>query len=267
MSANEAPKASILPIAPTCLSLVGMDRSDVAQLRYRIETIREVRRSLEDDFDLREHHSGKAMMWYMKHVSNPLHFSGLDMAQTKDEIQVLHPIQEGMASFGLRILVEQPMRPMGRESAEEMLDTILDTFESVLALPNGGLDGSPDAVRTAAVRAAGIIGALHAADGLGYAGTCTYKPRTPWREANVVRDRASGSRGFLRKAASRTLFGEDPVCVSVSKSSGWYEIKGMPDECIIKAPMPDPVEALRILSASGLADMIGGALIPRKAIR
>lgn len=267
MSAQGSPRGSILPVAPTCVSLVGMDRSDVAQLRHRMGTIREVRRSLEGDYDLREHHSGNAMMWYLKHVSNPLPFSGLDLVQTKDEIQVLHPTQEGMASFGLRILVKEPMRPMGRESAEEMLDTILDTFESVLSLPDGGLDGSPDAVRTAAVRTAGIIGALHAANGLGYAGTCTYRPRTPFREASVVRDRASGGRAFLRKAASMALFADDPVCVSVSRSGGWYEIKGVPGDCIVKTPMPDPVEALRILSASGLAEMVGDALTPGKTVR
>jgi hypothetical protein len=43
--------------------------------------------------------------------------------------------------------------------------------------------------------------------------------------------------------------------------------EGVPGECIVKTPMPDPVEALRILSASGLAEMVGDALTPGKTVR
>lgn len=250
---------SVFPVLPTSACLVGMDASDVAQLRYRIGKIREVRASLEGDMDLNDHDSGAGRLWFMKRRSvNGL--EGLVVSEYPDETKVRHFEQSRTRAFSLCMPSTHEKHGLGIEDADRVLETVLNAFDYVLSLPNGGLDHNSDEVVDAAMRATSVVGALHVAGGLGHAGTVCYAPRTPWRRADAMRDRAGGGRSFLKKAFGDRLFANDPVTVSLSLTDDEYRIRGLPERHSRNAPVTDPIETLRIINDTGLADIAGNAV-------
>lgn len=256
-----------LPIEPTCLSLIGMDESDMAQLRHRIGIVRHVRKSLRGDLRLICHDSGANAMWFMQKESYPINDFGIDVLQSDASIYVRVPKQHGMRGFKIEADISLERQHTDEKGADFVLDILLEACEAALALPHGGCDHSPEHVVAAARRSASIIGALHAAEGRKMSGTCVYVPRTPWRQASVVRHKSEGNGSFLRKETSEIILSDEPVCVSLSKTEDDYHLRGLPNRHVIAGTIPDPVEALRILSELDRRIDPSKALVPQKAKR
>lgn len=251
---------SVFPILPTSTCLIGMDASDLAQLQYRIRRVREIRASLEGDMDLNDHDSGAERLWFMKR-RNANGLEGLDITEYEDETKVRHFSQSGTRAFTLCMPSMQKKHGLGLENADQVLKAVLTVFDRVISLPNGGLDRNSEEVVGAARRAATVVGALHVANGLAHAGTVSYAPRTPWRRADAMRGREAGGRSFLKKAFADRVFANDPVTVSLSLSDDEYRIRGLPERHLHNAPITDPIETMRIINDTGIADMAGDAII------
>jgi len=255
------------PIAPTCLSLVNMDETDLAQLRQRIAIVRRIRRSLEGDLRLISSDCGRAALWFMQWRSQAINAGGLDMQQEEASMYLHHPAQQGVRTFRLEADVAMPRLTIDEKGARMAMDVILGVFDAILELPHGGHGGTPEEVAVAAARATAIVSALHANEGRNAPTTCCYVPSTPWRPAEIVRHRNDGGGPFLTKDASSVILANDPVCVSITKSDDSYHVKGAPNRHVVEAVMPDAFETMRILSQVDASISPSKALVRRRGGR
>lgn len=207
------------PAMPGCMASDSMDKTDVARLRARVDLVVRTRSLLEGRHDLRTHESGISRSWYLNGDAST-GYALIDVSVHRDRMRLSHPAQSGHRAFVVEIMTPKTdLRGVyAGADADTPLRTIIETVRLVMDLPFEGVSTHVAPVREAARRAADVVGALRAVNGVRSPTTVFYHPKTPHAPAKLRQETEGSCEAALEAGVQKRLLANDPVCVALSES-------------------------------------------------